>query len=402
MWYDECIAAFIIYMSADTQLFYLHALNSLPEIGSRRLRLLLDRFGGEAEAVWNGSLAEWLASGIGTKIINKAHDAKSKANPEQFWSLLEQHTIRAIATTDPDYPQTLLEIPDPPIILYLRGTLPGWNTLPCITIVGTRKPTPYGVQATESLTRELVRAGVIVVSGLAFGVDALAHRFTLEANGITVAVLGNGLDSASIAPHTHLPLAQNIIAKHGALISEYPPLVEATPGTFPARNRIMAGLSQATLVTEAAEKSGSLITTRHALEFNRDVWAVPGSIFSHLSAGPNRLIRAGAKTITCARDLLDELRPPTDLFSSITADSTSPPPSPHLRRGGDTNTSRPLPNDLSPDETRVLAALGTDPLHIDKLAKHSTLETTHLSTALTLLEIKGLVKNVGGMNYIKT
>jgi len=374
-------------MSVENSLLYLHALNTLPDIGSRRLRLLLDRFNGSAEAAWNGTLGEWQAAGISSKIIDKTYTAKAQTKPEQLWTLLEQHSIRPISEVDPDYPQALREIPDPPIILYLRGTVPGWDTLPCITVIGTRKPTPYGMQVAESLTRELVRAGVIVVSGLAFGIDALAHRHTLDADGITIAVLGNGLDSPSIAPHTHLPLAQAIIAKQGALLSEYPPLVEATPGTFPARNRIMAGLSQATLIIEAAEKSGSLITTRYALEFNRDVWAVPGSIFSPLSAGPNSLIRAGAKTITCVRDILDELRP-TTLFSN--------------QYSADPRPIKPLPSDLTPDETRILATLGTNPLHIDKLAKHSTLETTQLSTALTLLEMKGLVKNVGGMNYIKT
>ena len=374
-------------------LISLHALATIPQLGSRRLRLLIDRCG-SPEAVWSASLDMWLEAGFGKNVTEKIWNERQFVVPEAAWESLEKHSIIPIAEDDEHYPPSLREIPDPPIIIYTRGTLPEWPAQPIITIVGTRKPSSYGAQVVERLVAELVSAGIIIVSGLAYGIDALAHRATLAAGGITIAVLGNGLDGNSIAPHTHLPLAQSIVAAGGLLLSEYSPYVEASKGTFPARNRIMAGLSIGTLVIEAAEKSGSLITARHALEFNREVFAVPGPIFAPLSAGPNNLLRRGAKVVTGIQDILEELRP--NAYSQPRQASLFSGDS-HHHQG-----EKPLPIHLPPDEQHLLKYLDTTPCHIDKLAKLATLEPTRLSAALTMLEIKGLAKNTGAMHYIRS
>ena len=204
----------------------------------------------------------------------------------------------------------------------MRGNF-DWSSLehkPLVAIVGSRKFTPYGEQVALRLSHDLAEAGVIVVSGLAFGIDKKAHEGSLDASGETFAVLGGGLIDKDIAPRSHVTLAEKIM-KSGALISEYPPHTEIMPGNFPARNRIIAGLIQGIIVIEAAEKSGSLITATLALEYNRDVFAVPGSIFSPVSQGTHALIKRGAKLVTHVQDILEELRLVTD---TVTDNSTRP------------------------------------------------------------------------------
>lgn len=356
---------------------YLHALNKIPGLGSQAMRKLLAYFD-NPESAWNSSFSELRSAGIGEKLANAIIRQRPTINIQKAWDSLDQSGISLITMDDEEYPILLKEIHNPPSILYKRGQY-DWNSKPIITIVGSRHCTPYGERVALKFANELVSSGFCVASGLAFGIDAAAHKGALEAHGPTIAVLGNSLDDASIAPRTHLPLAQNILQHQGALLSEYPPLTNATPSTFPARNRILAGISQGTIVVESASKSGSLITARFALEFGREVFAVPGSIFSEASAGPHELIRKGAKITGSIKDILEEIKPQIQTFSQPTKPDIS----------------------LSPEETKLFSCISPDPVHIDKILKTTTLETSQVQSILVLLEMKGLVKNIGGMNYIR-
>jgi DNA processing protein len=368
----------ILYQSIPmNSLVYLYALSKVPGIGSHRMKLLLDFFG-TPENTWRAKRPDLEAAGIGPKLTEQFLESRKTLHPKALWEEFLQFDIQAITLEDPNYPKLLKEIPHPPYLLYKRGAF-DWNSASLVTVVGSRRCTPYGKRVAQALARDLASAGVCVVSGLALGIDGIAHRSALEAGGPSVAVLGNSLDDASIAPHSHLNLAHSLI-QNGALISEYPPVTTATPATFPARNRIMAGMALGTIVVEAAEKSGTLITARLALEFNREVFAVPGSIFSEASAGPHRLIRSGAKITTCITDILEELN----------LESKPPYPAPTSPQ-----------SDLSEIEQLIFNSLSQEPVHIDKILKVTKLETSAANSALAFLELKGLAKNVGGMNYVK-
>ncbi len=301
-----------------------------------------------------------------------------------------QRNITILLATDDAYPALLAEAPDAPLALFVRGNTTALSRGPLVTIVGSRDHTEYGERAAYSLAHNLARAGVTIVSGLALGVDAVAHRAALDADGVTLGVLGGSVDDACIAPRRNVRLA-HALCDRGALLSEYPLGTTPTHYTFPARNRIMAALSHITLVIESAAKSGTLITARNALEYNRDVCAVPGSIFSDMSVGTNALIRDGAKIVTCAQDVLAELphyTPPQQqqLFGAAEPDAA---------------THEALP-DLTPDEARVHTILSDEPVHVDKIVTMSKLETTSALSALSLLEIKGLARDIGGKCYVRT
>lgn len=364
-------------------LVYLHALHKVPHIGPTRIRTLLAAFG-TPEAAWKASRQELSqCEGWGKKLVESFLSERDHISPEAEWEQLEQLDIRIVPEYDPAYPALLKEIPSPPYVLYTRGNF-DLNRFPLVTIVGSRRCTDYGFRVARQLASDLASAGVCVVSGMAFGIDAAAHRGALDVQGPTVAVLGNSLDDASLSPQEHLGLAHTIIKNNGLLLSEYPPVTAPTKGSFPARNRIMAGMSLGTVVVEAARRSGTLITSRLALEFNRDVFAVPGSIFSEASSGPHQLLRSGAKIVTGVADILEELRL-----------------NQHSKNEYDDSPSTPQ-TDLSSDEQALLAILSTEPLHIDKILKLTTLDTSAAGAVLAFLEMKGLVKNLGGMHYIKT
>ncbi|HAT68495.1 MAG TPA: DNA-protecting protein DprA [Candidatus Yonathbacteria bacterium] len=272
-----------------------------------------------------------------------------------------------------DFPEALREIPQPPETLYVRGTLPDPNQFYYLAVVGSRKFTTYGREAVERIIGGLAGYPICIVSGLAMGIDAIAHRAALDAGLPTIAIPGSGLDSSVIYPRSNLALAREIVENGGALLSEYAPDLRAAPWTFPQRNRIMAGISQSTLVIEAEEKSGTLITARLALDYNRNVFAVPGSIFSAPSKGTNKLIRQGATPITSAQDLLEELGliEPAGFNSDIKQD----------------------PLDLTlytPEEQAVLILLDEPMSREDIVATVSLPAPTTLST-LTILEIKGII-----------
>ena len=359
----------------------LYALSLIPGIGSKTLRDLVTHFG-SAEALWSADEKTLLAvKGLGPKTVAAILSGRTSLSPEKEWEKIRAQGVDVLAFTDEKYPRLLKEIPDAPAILYVRGNY-DWIDRPMIAIVGSRKFTQYGEQAAYRFATDLARAGYIVVSGLAFGIDSIAHKAVLDASGVTLAVLGSGVDDTSLSPRSHLSLAKAVM-NAGTLIAEYPPGTIATEGTFPARNRIMAGMCLGTLVIEAAEKSGTLITARMALDYNREVFAIPGSIFSPVSLGTNALIKAGAKIVTSVQDILEEFPLPE---KPIIAPS---------------DAASPKNTHLSEREELILKILSHEPLHVDKIIKATRLETSSAIATLSLLEIQGLVKNIGGMHYIR-
>lgn len=283
--------------------------------------------------------------------------------------------IITINLDDNEYPQLLKEITPPPKQLYLRGKIR--SDLPLVAVVGTRRASRYGKQVTEELVGQLARAGVGIVSGLALGIDGVAHEAALSGDCYTIGVLGSGVDEHTIYPASHRRLAERIIEAGGAIISEYPPGFTPTRYSFPERNRIIAGLSQATLVTEAPEKSGALITAYHALDYNRDVFAVPHSITSPVGSGCNLLITKGATLAQNAVIILQNLNIPL------------------------------APQDRAPqlllgaEEQRIYVCLSREPMHIDTIVSTSTLTSDIVISTLTVLELRGIVKQTSPMVYIK-
>lgn len=283
--------------------------------------------------------------------------------------------VTAHTLADPTYPTRLAEIYDAPPVLYTRGAFAPEDEW-AVAVVGTRNVTAYGREVTHRLVADLVRHNVTIVSGLARGVDGLAHRAALDAGGRTIAVFACGVDV--IYPPEHRRLAEEIAAS-GVLVSEYPTGAAPEAGNFPARNRIISGLTLGSIVIEAGERSGALITAQRALEQNREVFAVPGSIFAPRSLGTNRLIRdCGAKLVLSAEDVLDEL---------------------NLQRVPQQLEMRQLLPE-NETESRLLALLSPEPQHIDALTRQSALAASEVSAALAIMELKGMARHIGGMQYV--
>lgn len=355
---------------------YLHALNKIEGVGAQKMRTLLNAFG-TAENVWRVGLSDLKKVLDGDKLPEKIFFDRQKISPDAEWEKLEKENINIVDFTNTAYPLLLKQIHNPPFVIYTKGKL-NFNEAPAISIVGSRKFSVYGEQVATAFSRDLVNVGITIVSGLALGIDAFAHRGALKANGKTIAVLGSGIDDDNIYPRANFILAKEIIANDGLLMSDYPPGTPATHLTFPARNRLIAGLSLGTLIVEAGEKSGALITAKMAMESNREVFAIPGSIFSPSSIGTNNLIKSGAKLITGVQDILEELN-----FSQMA----------EIKQ-----TILKIPENK--EEEILLAILSDIPLHIDTIAKHSKMEMPVISSTLSMMEIKGWVKNIGGQNYI--
>ena len=348
------------------------ALSMAAGIGPVRFRRLLQVCGG-AEAAWHACDLEMAAAGLERRTADSLRRLQRTSSPEAVAASLEKLGIATLTLLDPDYPSALRHITDPPPVLFVKGALPPDDTL-TVALVGTRRATAYGRTVAERLARELAQAGVAVVSGLARGVDTVAHQAVLEASGCTVAVLGNGLDQ--VYPPENASLARRAIER-GALVSEFSPGVPPDALNFPRRNRLISGLSAATVIVEAGERSGALITADYALEQGREVFAVPGSILSVMSVGPNTLLKQGAAPVTCAQDILDAL------------DTGSRAPVAHS-----------LPR-LEADESSVWQALDGDPRHIDDLARELKRGAGELSATLAVLELKGLARQVGAMTYAR-
>ncbi|MDP2860843.1 MAG: DNA-processing protein DprA [bacterium] len=365
-------------MDNEETLYWL-AFSTVIGIGPKRFSLLRDYFS-SAKKAWEADESKIIPLGLPAPVLKEFLNQRKTFNPEIFPAVLEKKAIKFATTKDADYPKLLKEIPDPPFIIFWRGDIEV-SKKPAIAVVGTRKMTPYGREVTEILTRDLTGAGLIIVSGLARGVDGIAHKTCLDNNGKTIAVLGAGVDI--VYPPDHGWLYREILEKGSLIISEVPPGKFVAKGIFPARNRIVSGLSLGVLVTEGAEDSGSLITARLALEQGREVFAVPGPITSALSAGPMKLLKEGAKLVNAASDILEELNLGTkSLMSSILAEEI---------KGDDDH------------EERILTILRIHEAHFDEIVRETGFEAEIVGATVSIMEIKGKIKEMGNMIYrIKT
>jgi DNA processing protein len=345
----------------------------IPRIGRVKLSRLENQFGDMGKA-WKASPAELSHAGLDKGSVNAIVNWRPKISPEAEMEKLERQEIKAFTYHDKGYPARLKEIYDYPPIIYVKGSLVPQDEW-CLAVVGTRKTTVYGRQATEEIVADLARNKITIVSGLARGIDSIAHRSALQAGGRTIAVFGCGLDV--IYPAENASLAASI-AENGALISEFPLGTEPRRENFPLRNRIMSGLSLGVLVVEAGEGSGALITAQRAVEQNREVFAVPGSIFSQSSRETNRLIQDGAKLVRDCGDILEEL---------------------NLRAvARQIELKEVIP--ASDTETLLLKQLSAEPTHIDEVCRGSGLPIATVSSTLAMMELKGMVRQVGTMSYI--
>jgi DNA processing protein len=308
------------------------------------------------------------------KLIERIAQARQQVDLEKVWAKIESQGIKILTWKDEAYPGRLKEIEQPPPVLYIRGNyLP--DDLYAVAIVGTRRVTPYGRQITEELSSYLATNGITVISGLARGVDAIAHQTALKASGRTIGVLGSGVDK--IYPPEHRQLAERMM-ESGAIMSDYAPGTPPDASNFPPRNRIISGLSLAVVVIEAGETSGALITAEFAAEQGREIFAVPGSILAPQSKGTNKLIQKGALPLLSVNDLMQAL---------------------NLTRMGEHKAARKI---IPADETeaRLMNVLGAEPLHVDEIRNQTELPIEKVSATLALMELKGMVRQVGGMNYV--
>ncbi len=347
--------------------------NRVSGIGPVRLRALRDYFGG-LEAAWRADAALLRQAGLDSRSVEALVQVRQRLDLAAELARVEKAGISLLTLDDPAYPPLLREIDGAPPLLYVRGALAPQDEW-ALAVVGTRAASQYGREVTRRLTTELAEQGITIVSGLAYGVDAVAHQAALDAGGRTIAVLGCGLDI--IYPAANARLAAEI-PKHGALLSEHPLGTRPEARHFPARNRIVSGLTLGVLVTEAGQESGALITANMAGEQGREVFAVPGNIFNPKAAGVNYLIQNGAKLVTSVTDILEEL---------------------NLRQAVEQRAVQlALPEDDT--ERTLLRHLTAEPLHIDDISRASGLPLPVVSANLALMELKGLVRQVGGMNYV--
>ena len=345
----------------------------VPGIGPVRMRALLDHLGDVREA-WQASTATLQAVGFDRRTIESFVTERSRLDLAVELERVAQQGVTVLTWDSPDYPSLLMNISDPPPVLYVKGEL-----LPrdewALAVVGTRRATVYGREATRRLVSGLAPGGVTIVSGLARGIDTHAHQIALDVGGRTVAVLGCGIDI--IYPAQNRELAQRIV-ENGALVSEYPLGTKPEGGNFPRRNRIISGLSLGVLVVEGSKRSGAMITADYAAEQGREIFAIPGNILGRNSEGPNQLIQNGAKLVTTVGDVLEELN------LSMVAEQAEA-------------------REIIPDnetEAVLLSHLSSEPVHVDELGREAGLPINEVASTLTLMELKGKVRQVGGMNYV--
>jgi DNA processing protein len=359
----------------DSERKYWVAFSRISRIGAVRAGLLQKHFSSMEEA-WKASAAELMASGLDRGTVTSIVNSRAGIDPDAELERLHRSNIKAYCWLDEEYPPRLKEIDDRPPVLYVRGTLlpdDEWS----VALVGTRRATPYGRQAAEHFATDLSRHRITVVSGLARGIDAVSHRAALAAGGRTIGVLACGLDM--VYPPEHTKLAQEIMER-GCLMSDYPVGTQPRSEYFPRRNRILSGVSLGVLVVEGDVDSGALITARMALDQNREVFAVPGSIYSPTYRGANKLIQEGeAKLVAAAEDILEELN-----LTMATHQL-------ELREV--------LPAD--PTEARLLKVLTNQPIHIDEVQRASGLPIATVSGALAMLELKGMVRQIGPMSFVR-
>ena len=357
------------------ELKYWLAFNKVPRIGRVRTGMLEAHFG-TLEQAWRAGLTELTAAGLDSRTATTVATRKLRIDPDAELEQVVKAGIRAYTWHDDEYPARLKEIYDVPPVLYVRGELSPDDER-SIAVVGTRKPSAYGREVAYQLTQDVAKSGVTIVSGLALGIDAVAHQAAVDAGRRTVAVLGSGVDV--IYPWRHAKLVERIV-ENGAIVSEHPLGTRPSAQHFPRRNRIMSGMTLGTVVIEAGEKSGALLTAHHALEQNREVFAVPGNVFAPTSRGTNRLIRdSAAKLVIDYKDVLQELN-----LSYV---------------GEQIEMAAHFPEDEN--EAALLGFVTYDPVHIDEVVRSSGMDISLVSGALAMMELKGVVRQVGGMNYIR-
>ena len=353
-----------------TERNYWLAFSYVKGIGSVRYKKLLAYFG-SLSAAWQADRNHLVLAGLTPKAVDAVLSARNQIIVENLETNLTKRGITCLLWNDPAYPMYLAQIPQAPPVLYLLGEIIPQDNL-AFAIVGTRNVTAYGRQVTKDTAECLAVGGVTVVSGLARGVDAIAHQAALDAGGRTIAVLGSGVDV--IYPPEHRKLAE-AISRNGAILSDYPPGTKPDGINFPPRNRIISGLSRGVLVVEAGERSGALITAKFSVEQGREVFAVPGSVLAAMSRGTNNLISQGASPMTNPKQLLD--------FLQVKAD----------------NGNKSVQKTLSLDEAEILHALGGESVHIDDLAAKLSYSMERISALLIMMELEGLVAKTPAMQY---
>ncbi len=353
---------------------YLVGLSLLPGIGPARFHKLLDRFK-EPERAWRASEQEFVSLGVDAKSMPALLEKRHTLSLEREMDRLRRLEVTVLSIFDPEYPLRLKEIFNAPPLLYVKGAITRQDDQ-SLGVVGTRGPSVYGKELTARVVPELVRTGLTIVSGLARGIDSVAHRAALESGGRTIAVLGCGIDV--VYPAENRALFERI-QQHGAVVTEYPLGTKPDAFNFPARNRIISGLSLGTVVVEAQYTSGALITADYALEQNREVFAFPGRATDRGSAGCNRLIREGrAKLVTSTEDILAEL----DLTVAV--------------QQLEIKVAIPA-ND---EEGKLLSLLSHEPIHIDELARQTAMTAPTVASTMLMLELKGTVRQIGSMSYV--
>ncbi len=351
--------------------------NKVRGIGPAKMRALLDHFG-QLEAAWNAPRAELAEAGLDKRALDSLEAARASLDLDALVAEVDRAGFKTLCWDDEQYPRRLREIENPPPVLFLRGDLTQADD-GAVAIVGTRRAAAYGKEVARELASALALAGVTIVSGFARGIDAVAHIAAVEAGGRTLAVLGSGLDK--LYPAEHAALAEKVVTQ-GALLSDYPLGTPPEAANFPPRNRIISGLSLGTLVVEASDDSGALITTHFAREQGREVFAVPGNIFNRQSQGPNKLIQQGAKMVLRAEDILEELN------LTMVAHQAEARAQLSLFDGADAT------------ERQLLEHLSAEPLHADELSVLTSLPIATVSSALAMMELKGMARQVGGMTYV--
>ncbi len=363
----------------ESELHALLQLHSVPGIGPGRIRRLISRFHSPSAVLQAGLLDLVSVEGIDRTLAFNILRRRDSRFADQQLAACQRHGIRLVTFLDADYPANLKDLADAPMLLYVRGQILPEDAI-AIGVVGTRSPSEYGKTAAARLTRALTEKGLAIVSGLARGIDTIAHRACLDRGGRTIAVLANGLDQ--IYPAENQRLAERIM-ESGALLTEMPCGTGPDAMNFPRRNRIISGLSLGVLIVEAGDRSGALITANNALEQGREVFAVPGSIFSPKSTGTNRLIKEGAKLVQTVEDVLEELDSRIRYF---------------LR---ERPTENVLPEGLSDSEKKVLSLLSDEPQHIDLISQRSGLPTSEALSILLTLELKDLVRQLAGKMFVR-
>jgi len=360
-------------------LSYWLMLLSVPGIGPARFRTLVERFG-SPRRVLEASLNELMSvPHLDKKIAIAVRNYRDDVWLRRQLTSITGNQIRVVCYQDDNYPARLRQIHDPPPLLFVKGSLEALSS-ESVAIVGTRRPSSYGRLTAERLAGDLARLGITVVSGMARGIDSVAHRATLEKGAMTIAVLGCGVDV--VYPPENVRL-RDAISKNGAVVSEFPMGTSPEAQNFPRRNRIISGLSLGVVVIEAGERSGALLTAEYALEQNREVFAVPGNVDAAKSRGTNALIKQGAKLVQTVEDILEELGPP---FQELAEQPTA---------------SMQLQKNLTPEQKAVLGSLSSEPRHIDRITEETGFTSHQVSSVLLSLELNGLVRALPGKMYVK-